>query len=878
MKILNRLTIKNLKLNKSRTIVTIIGILLSTALVTVVAGMATSLQNTMINAQIKYTGNFDLALDKVNVKQLEAVKNNRDVTNVFVGDELGCAKFENSKAVYRPYVGVKAYEKSAFTDCFCTDIKEGRTPQNSSEIIVSKEFLNSSDKKYTVGDTITLNVGKRVSNSGTPISADTNYEPSSKDGKKSDEQIVDTTSKTYKIVGIMGETPSSVITYDSSSACSTVITCINPSDISSTNSCAFVRFTEKGEKDAVSLTSQITGVPKDLILKRASGELTTQETEAFSKADKFGDFNINSSLITYKGYGFDDASLNMLYGLAAVVLIIIVITSVFVIRNSFAISITEKIKLYGMMSSIGATSKQIRHNVLFEGLILGIIGIPLGLMLGVGVSVLLIWLLNVILGDMLNNLAIAYSIPFLAIIFAVLLSAVTILISTLSSAFKASRISPISAIRENSDVKIKAKKLRSPKIIKKMFGAGGDIAYKNLKRSKKKYRTTVLSIIVSVTLFITMFAFIQYGDTYTKKYYSEIKYSLSAKIDAHENANEQTKKEADSISHLDNIKTCDTTAAINASLYGLSSKLTKNAEDDAAVNTLEDSNGKKCISSQICSVGKNNYDKIISVLGLKYNDVKDKAILLNNYKTGNTYSKIYNVSTGEKVSATDEISGKNISLEIGGVLNSNIENLSSFIVQPGTLIVSDEWIDNNNYPVSRTVMVQSDNSDKLEESIKSLGYTDVNIMNFNKFAKQNNALTLIIEIFTYGFIIVISLIGVTNIFNTITTNMRLRSKEFAMLKSIGMTGREFNKMIRLESLFYGTKSLIIGVPLGILGSILILNIFNISAGNNFSYIFPWFAVAVSVAFVFLIVWLIMKFSIKKVSKQNIIETIRNDNI
>ena len=140
-----------------------------------------------------------------------------------------------------------------------------------------------------------------------------------------------------------------------------------------------------------------------------------------------------------------------------------------------------------------------------------------------------------------------------------------------------------------------------------------------------------------------------------------------------------------------------------------------------------------------------------------------------------------------------------------------------------------------------------------------------------------NSMYLAISIFIYGFIIVITLIGVTNIFNTITTNMRLRSKEFAMLKSIGMTKREFNRMVRLESIFYGLKSLIIGIPLGTIGGYLIFLAFNAN-NRKYEFIFPWLAILISIVFVFAIVWLIMRFSIAKVQKQNIIETIRKDNI
>lgn len=173
--------------------------------------------------------------------------------------------------------------------------------------------------------------------------------------------------------------------------------------------------------------------------------------------------------------------------------------------------------------------------------------------------------------------------------------------------------------------------------------------------------------------------------------------------------------------------------------------------------------------------------------------------------------------------------------------------------------------------------INSTSCDKLQDDIYDLGYDNLSVMNIDQMIQTNNAVMLIMGIFIYGFIAVITLIGVTNIFNTISTNMRLRSKEFAMLKSVGMTKKEFNRMIRLESLFYGVKSLLIGIPLGILGGIGIF--FAFGEGNlALDFVIPWKAIIISIVFVFVVVWMIMKYSVSKVGKQNIIETIRNDNI
>ena len=137
-------------------------------------------------------------------------------------------------------------------------------------------------------------------------------------------------------------------------------------------------------------------------------------------------------------------------------------------------------------------------------------------------------------------------------------------------------------------------------------------------------------------------------------------------------------------------------------------------------------------------------------------------------------------------------------------------------------------------------------------------------------------MVLIISIFLYGFIAVISIIGITNVFNTITTNMALRNKEFAVLKSIGMTDKEFKKMIYYESLLYGTKSLLIGLPIGGILSYWIYKV--MSDVYSAPYNFPIVAALISIVFVFGIIFITMRYSAKKTENLNIIETIRKDNI
>lgn len=192
----------------------------------------------------------------------------------------------------------------------------------------------------------------------------------------------------------------------------------------------------------------------------------------------------------------------------------------------------------------------------------------------------------------------------------------------------------------------------------------------------------------------------------------------------------------------------------------------------------------------------------------------------------------------------------------------------------GFAVVSDEFMNKYDWRFGSLYLNVNDATEFEKDLNKD--YKEVGVYNVQTEAERQNALILIIAIFLYGFIIVISLIGVTNIFNTITSNMNLRSKEFANLKSIGMTKKEFNRMIRLESIFYGLKSIIIGVPLGLLGSYLLY--LALGEGIVMPYTFPIMPTVVAVIVVFLLIGGIMKYSLNKINKQNIIETIRKDNI
>ena len=840
MNILNKFTIKSLKLNKKRTIVTIIGIMLSTALICGVAGLVSSFQNSLIDWARTNDGNYHVTFKNVASDKAQYVTENQKVKDYFISSSLGWANLEGSKTTNKPYLHVLAYDKKALEN-YGVVLTDGRLPQNSNEIIITESVLTGARVLLKIGDTITLNIGTRKSNDDYYLNDDNLY-------TEGDESIVDTKEKTYTIVGFM-----------------------ETLDVENLYSPGYSALTYMDEIPSTIDISVLYKSPKEY-------EKTTKDICKTLNLNFDEDVYVNSDFLRFQGvmsYGM----LRVLYAIAGVVIFIIVISSVFVIRNSFSISVAEKNRQYGMLSSVGATSKQIRRNVIFEGMVIGLIAIPLGILLGIVAIMILLKVVNYLLADMLSGLGFTYSINLLAVLISVAISIITIYLSCLIPARRAAKISPIESIRGNNDIKIKSKKLRTSKLTKKLFGIGGVIASKNLKRSKKKYRTTVISLVISIFIFISLSSFLTLGTKTSQFYYMDFKFNMY--VHSLSDANKQIYEKISKLGNIDNSAYCyqsslDIDNIKYASEFG--KKFLENDPQPTGIAFM---------------VYNNEYfKKYIKEIGLKESDYKTAVILLDydtfyNEDGSKTVDRLYSLRPGDTVNVKS--GDKEKTLTISKFTDVKPMGQEAVYYDHGIIVVSEDYIkevfkedvNNSDYYHLSDLFIKSSKPQELENTLNDLikqggDYYGLTVFNYETYMKQEQRMLLVVKIFLYGFITVITLIGVTNIFNTITTNMILRSKEFAMLKSVGMSSKEFNKMIRLESIMYGTKSLLIGIPLGILGSYGMYKAF--AQGIDLGYTLPLPAIIISIIFVFIIVGITMKYSLNKINKQNIIETIRKDNI
>lgn len=311
MNILKNLTTKNLKLNKKRTIVTVIGIILSVALICAVAGMVTSFQATLVNKAIIDGGNRHLTVENVKQKDLQYFTNNNHVKSMYTTEILDYAKVENDNQ-NKPYAYVLGYTKEAFEN---TTIKltSGRLPEDDKEIVISEPFKNNS--KVKIGDIISLDIGSRVCTDGTKLYQSNPYYIEEGKVDECHDNITNTTHHEYKVVGIIKRPDYSV--EDVSAPGYTMITKINNTTDNINISLLF--------KDANYYKEYVSNIRNDKDLNMY-------------------DISLNTELLRWSGAALSDTTMQMLYSIVGVVLGIIIFTSVFVIKNSFDISNQEKKK------------------------------------------------------------------------------------------------------------------------------------------------------------------------------------------------------------------------------------------------------------------------------------------------------------------------------------------------------------------------------------------------------------------------------------------------------------------------------------------------------------------------------------------------------
>lgn len=932
MNLMKTLTLKNLKLNRKRTIVTIVGIILATALLSALVTLVSSFQYSMIEYQKQKGGDFHVKFSNVKMSELSEFKNNRNIESTFETMGMGFAKLDGCKNEDKPYAYVMATDEAGF-ERGCFKLIEGRMAKNEDEIVIPRHLKTNGRIDIKVGDEITLDVGKRYdSNTEGVIWENSAYEHEA-------ETLTDIVTKHYKVVGIM-ERPGYGME-DYSAAGYTFVTYSDElaaidngtKSEADTTLTVYSRYTQKALRNKDAVTADIIGVDEKLFAKanNSSVEMTAEESDRFLKEMENAKYDIymNGFLISYECVFPIDGTFKALFTVATVVALIIILTSVYCIKNSFNISITEKIRQYGMLASVGATRRQIKSSVKTEAAMLGVVGIPVGTMSGILASLILVKVVNALSAGWLN-FALSFHTSLPALILAVILSIATIYFSATGSARRAAKVTPLEAIRNTKEIKIKSAKLKTPAIIGRIWGIGGVISYKNIKRNKKKYRTTVTSIVICSVTFIVISYFMSMAFSVVGMSYASVDYNIGINMSCKKDLD--IEKLSELLSGIEGAEDY----LVGAGYYFDVDKPEYTKEYGEYCGQLYDDSEDVSQEFLITVLNDKSYDKYASDAGIKnadtgailvnkgtfdvYNEKSSKYVKeemeLYKYKAGDTIRCGYNVYEdavdddnaveGDTESSTEDNSGyvdeetinkgvrKTVDVTIAGVTDKVPTGYKGY--GNTTLLFMNQkgfeslWGDGKNGNeikpghASYSAYVVAENADEYQDTFEketegNTEYSQISfyVSNLDKEMRDEKSLFTLLGVFAYGLIVVIALIGITNIINTLSTGMELRSREFATLRSIGMTDKQFAGMVRLESVFISVKALVIGVPLGILISYLLCVMMN-RMDDAIIYEPPYKAIILCIVVVIMLIYAIMKLSMTKLRHNNIIETIKNENL
>ena len=908
MNVFNKVTLESLEKNRTRTIVTIIGIMLSAAMICASTTLVSSMRNFVLRCAIHIDGDWYGAVYDAAYKDYEDIRDSDRVSSAAYAQVLGYAKIDSANE-RKPYLYVLGGDvASGYFKTMPVHLILGTLPKDSTEIILPEHLTSNGKVNYKLGDTVTLDVGDRTLD-GRRLGQDTpvyTYDSETQVEIMSGERLENTEPRTYTVVGIY-ERP----TFEDYSAPG--YTALTAADTKSADQAPIHCYFK---------------------LHKPAGVYDFMNEMGYTQEYRYA---YNTKVLLYSGTAPFDSFLTAFYSLAAIIIALIVFGSVSLIYNAFSISVSERTRQFGLLSSVGATRKQLRRMVLFEALAVSIVGIPLGILVGIGgIGITLLLIGDKFFSIVRVAIPMRLCVSWQAVVIAAVIALVTVLISAWIPSKRATRVSAVEAIRQSMDIKVSGRPVRTSKLAYKLFGLPGVLAGKHYKRNRKKYRTTVVSLFMSIVLFVSAAAFTDYmmesaegglaSDQFDLIYAAESDASAAMTPDAllellfsepNVTGGTYTKKQ-----FLQGDISREYVTAMFAdrfSSFGTES-------EDAAPKELG-------ISGYLYFVADAEFNRLLEKYNLKEADYydRDKPLgialdrnieldrRLEKYVTLDTLQGDGCVIEGLYYVEIDGYYRKDSRIDENGnkvVLYQNRDNENDIIELPYEesfakyTLRSEKTIEEAPFFVSRSTPVAinmiypysmlesvipeaalnqfrnteyfltSSNHTASFENLATVltenGLSSRQLFDYAANAETNRNVVTIIRVFAYGFIVLISLIAVANVFNTISTNISLRRREFAMLKSVGMTQKGFRRMMNYECLLYGSKALLLGLPVSCGITYLIYRA--VTTAYETSFHLPWAAIGIAVLSVFLVVFATMMYSMSKVKKDNPIDALKNENL
>lgn len=861
MNIFHKVTLQSLKKNRARTAVTVIGVVLSAAMITAVATFGVSLLDYMAEGAARKYGDWHAAFVEADPTFAREQAESGQVARTVTFENVGYAALDGGRDPHKPYLFIAGFDEDAFAN-LPIGLYSGRLPENSGELLVSGSVASKGGVRLAVGDTVSLAVGDRL-RGNERLGQNTPYIPGG-------ETLGVREERTYKIVGIC-QTPS--FEEDLSPGYTVITRSENPDRASSLS--LFV--TLKNPRQAYSYADGIQGR---------------------------GDCMFNHRVLRFVGLSRDPGDrliTALLFAAGAIAVAIIMVGSVFLIYNSFQISLNERIRQFGILASVGATSKQLRNSVLFEGLCIGAAGIPAGVVLGLASMGVVISVVAGRFGDILYEgvpLTLQVSAP--AIAGAAAVSLITILISAYIPARKAAGTPVMECIRQTGEIKVEAGNMRTSGLARRIYGLEGTLALKNFRRNRRRCRSIVLSLVLSILLFVSSSAFVENLQQMAEQAKSVTDYDIGFGT--------QDMDDGELWQLYGRLKTAAGVCGSSLQFVeeyvcavrpeALSDAYRASAGGDLPEEAVE-------LPMEVQFLDDETYLKIVGGLGLPVDEYTGQgAKLIAVAKMEDSSGQAENVSQLQDLFAGSNVEAALIPRTGGeaGAAEGRSFLLTCVELVPPDIPPAAGGYEQRPYDLQVlapcSLMGAVDPSGAADLRVKGLTFRSEDpsrtaeemngiiqgaavtagylFMNTAEMFAESRNYVFIANVFAYTFIVVISLIAAANVFNTISTNIRLRRRELAMLRSVGMADKDFNKMMCFECAFYGIWALAIGLPMAAASCWLIYRGMFIGGAEGLDFALPWSSIGISVFSVLLVIFSSMMYAVRRIKKENIIDALRDE--
>lgn len=885
MNIVNRLTLRQLRLNRKRTLVTVVGVIISVAMITAVSSLGVSFFDFMRRGVESAEGAWHVRYWEVGPDALRIIQDDPASDRVLLERPLGYAALPGVEENPRPYLYLEAQSAEALQEAPFV-LTEGRMPQREGEIVLSERLRQNDYGELPVGQTVELAVGLRRGDADVDGAEDDNplWQETAlltdQNGAVT-ERLEPLYTQSYTVVGYM-QPPPGDYTWSPGYA---AVTLLEPAHIT----------------DEAPVTASV-------VLRHPDGGLFEHGDEL---AQSLGvQVSYHDELLRYMGLIGDDILRATLYSVSAVVLLIIVVGSVSLIYNAFSISVAERSRYLGMLASVGATRRQKRGSVFFEGAVIGAVSIPIGMLSGlVGIGITLHCvdpMVQRMVTGLTQEIHLRLAVSPLSLLGAVLLSVGTIFCSVWVPARRASRISPVEAIRQTSDVRLTRRAVKTWPLTRWLFGFEAELGLKNLKRNRRRYRATVFSLVVSVLLFLTVSYFIDCVRRSLDLYQNGVNYDIVA--NTYVVGADGTMHSADAQGLLAQAQSQElVTESARVSQTDLRVAVPPDQVGDGMESFAQSGDpgqlweGACVYDLSLVGVDAETLAQVAQAVGvdpeLLCDPERPAAVFLPTYRTregvqfrertalrvpdGATLPVLYRAPAEDGQAQRTLLEGG--TLTFLGAYRGELPMGMSDTSYPGMVqcITSEEVVQalaaqaGDSY-VRTSLYLSSRDPLGLQRVLESLQLGDMRlaVTNYYQIRQENENMVALVSVFIYGFILLVTAVCVANIFNTISTGVALRRREFAMLKSVGMAPEAFRRMIRWESLFYGVKALLYGLPLSF--AVMGLIYYSLQDVFDFAFRLPWRDLLVAVVGVFLVVAAAMGYAGAKTRRDNIVETLRQE--